>query len=155
MLPTSPHWSAVDHAALVADAERLKRAAGSAAGLPPLLRGKRLAVISDNPDGPAAVAFLQAATELGGQVACVRAAGWGDRGAHSLAPLLGRLYDAIECQGLPPAELRELGRHAGVPVFDGIADAAHPLRQLADTMDGETASNHRHLLQALLAEALG
>ena len=45
MLPTSPLWSAVNRAALIADAERLKRAAASADGLPPLLRGKRLALL--------------------------------------------------------------------------------------------------------------
>jgi ornithine carbamoyltransferase len=155
MLPHASPWSADNGLALIADAARLKRAAASGAGLPQLLRGKRLALLSDDLDGPAATAFVRAATELGGQVARVRASGLGDRHARNLAALLGQLYDAIECQGLPEAELRELGRHAGVPVFDGIAGAAHPLRELADTMDGETACNHRHLLQAVLAAALG
>lgn len=155
MLPNASLWSADKGLALIADAERLKRAAASGSGLPQLLRGKRLALLSDDLDGPAATSFVRAATELGGQVALVRASGLGDRQARNLASLLGQLYDAIECQGLPSAELRELARHAGVPVFDGIGDAAHPLRQLADTMDGETACNHRHLLQALLASALG
>ncbi len=141
--------------ALIASAERLKRAAESADGLPPLLRGKRLALLSDDLDSPAASTFVQAATELGAHVAQVKASGPGQLHLRDLAALLGQLYDAIECQGLPAAELRELRRNAGVPVFDGIADAGHPVRRLADAMGGETADNHRRLLQALLATSLG
>ena len=56
--------------ALAASAERLGRAAASA-GLPQLLRGKRLALLSDDHDSPAAAAFTKAATELGAHVARV------------------------------------------------------------------------------------
>lgn len=140
--------------AVLAGAERLRRAAASAGSPPPLLRGKRLALLSDDQDSPAAAAFVQAATELGGHVARVRASGPGARHVRDLAALLGQLYDGIECQGLPAAELHELSRNAGVPVFDGIGEASHPLRRLADSMDGEPAQNHRYLLQAWLASAL-
>jgi hypothetical protein len=106
MLLTPYPWSpaAIGHddgLALIAGAERLKRAAASPAGLPPLLRGKQLALLSDDPDSPAAQAFVQAATALGGHVTLVRASGPGDRHVPDLAALLGQLYDAIECQGRP------------------------------------------------------
>ncbi|RZL40023.1 MAG: ornithine carbamoyltransferase [Rubrivivax sp.] len=152
LLPARP----LNTLALIAGAERLRRAAASATGLPLLLRGRRFALLSDNHDSPAAAAFVRAATELGGHVARVRASGPGDRPPHDLAALLGQLYDAIECQGLPKADLLELGRHAGVPVFDGIGDAAHPLHRLADTMTGDDAAVNRHrLLQSLLTSSLG
>jgi ornithine carbamoyltransferase len=144
-----------DGLALIAGAERLKRAAASATGLPPLLQGKRLALLSDDQDSAAAQAFVQAATALGGHVARVRASGPGERHVQDLAALLGQLYDAIECQGLAPADLRQLGRNAGVPVFDSVGGAGHPLHRLAGAMPGDAVANHRHLLQALLSTALG
>jgi ornithine carbamoyltransferase len=143
-----------DGLALVASAERLKLAAASATGLRPVLLGKRLALLSDDHASPSAQAFEQAATALGGHVARVPASGPGEHHVQELAALLGQLYDAIECQGLAPADLRQLGRNAGVPVFDCMAGAHHPLRRLAASMAGDPAANHRHLLQALLSNAL-
>lgn len=141
MLKTSYPWSLDSLSrdglrALIDSAGRLKRAAATDAGLPQLLRGRRLALLSDDHDSPAAAAFTMAATELGGHVARVRASNPGEarRDPRDMAALLGQLYDAIECQGLPEAELRQLGRDAGVPVFDAIGDPAHPLNLLAQLM---------------------
>jgi ornithine carbamoyltransferase len=123
--------------ALIGSASRLTRAAAGGAVLPQLLRGKKLALLSDDHAAPAAAAFLRAATELGAHVAHVRASNPGEAGRRDprdMAALLGQLYDAIECQGLPEAELRQLGRDAGVPVFDGIGHPAHPLHLVADLM---------------------
>ena len=44
---------------------------------------------------------------------------------------MGRLYDAIECQGLPRDLVRQLGEEAGVPVYDGLASPTHPTARLA------------------------
>ncbi|MDR7272666.1 ornithine carbamoyltransferase [Pelomonas saccharophila] len=135
------------------------------------LRGRILALLSDDHDSPAAQAFLRAATGLGAQVARVRATEPGPRQLRDRARLLGQLYDAIECQGLDEADLRQLGRDAGVPVFNGIASPDHPLQTLAARMTlqelrGEltlppapidplpaeaVARNHHHLLQAVLS----
>lgn len=154
MLLTPYPWSpgAIDRddgLALIASAERLKLAAASAEGLPPLLRGKRLALLSDDPDTPAGQAFVQAATALGGHVTQLRASGLGERGT---AALLGQLYDAIECQGVPEHDMRRLGRDAGVPVFDSVGRPGHPLYRLADAQD---AAARQRLLQALLMATLG
>lgn len=123
--------------ALVGSAGRLTRAAAGGAVLPQLLRGKKLALLSDDHASPGAAAFLRAATELGAHVARVRAGNPGEAGRRDprdTAALLGQLYDAIECQGLPEAELNQLGRDAGVPVFDGIGHPAHALHLVADLM---------------------
>lgn len=162
---------------LVGSARALQRAAGEAGSRPAPLRGKNLALLSDDPDSPAAHAFLRAATGLGAQVARVRATEPGPRELRDRAGLLGQLYDAIECQGLAEAELRQLDRGAGVPVFNGIASPSHPLKDLATLMTlqdirGDAslpllapplvgplpaealARNHHHLLQAVLSCAL-
>ena len=139
--------------ALMASADRLGRAADGA-GLPQLLRGKRLALLSDDHDSPAAAAFTKAATELGAHVARVRNGSPQEPGRRDRAALLGQLYDAIECQGLAEAELRQLGRDAGVPVFDGIGSPTHRLYADADPVAGRAASDRHRLLQALLCSVL-
>ncbi|MFG6488587.1 hypothetical protein ACG04R_18005 [Roseateles sp. BYS78W] len=151
MPPPFPSWSpdALGHdglSALLDNANRFSRAAASPDGLPPLLRGKRLALLSSDHTSPEALAFQKAATELGAHVALVRADA--ASGPRSLAALLGQLYDAIECQGVDDAALRALDREAGVPVFNNIGSAAHPLYAMAGAADP-----HR-LLQALLCRAL-
>jgi ornithine carbamoyltransferase len=164
---------------LVGRARQFERAAGLADGRPAPLRGKNLALLSDDHASADAAAFLRAATELGAHVARVRATepgAGGRRDPRDTAGLLGQLYDAIECQGLPEGEWRQLDRDAGVPVFNGIASAGHPLQKLAALMTwqelcgdatlpsqlppdcslpAETlARNHHHLLQAALSCAL-
>lgn len=141
--------------ALAASADRLGRAAATDAGLPQLLRGKRLALLSDDHDSPAAAAFTKAATELGAHVARVRNDSPQEAVRRDRAALLGQLYDAIECQGLPEAELRQLSRDAGVPVFDGIGNPAHRLYAVAERTGATQQASHRHhLLQALLCSVL-
>ncbi|MCE4557090.1 ornithine carbamoyltransferase [Pelomonas cellulosilytica] len=134
--------------ALTSRAEGLSRAAADGGALPQLLRGKRLALLSDAPDSPDATAFLQAANELGAHVALVRAGS--AAGPRNRAKLLGQLYDGIECQGLTETELGQLERDAGVPVFDGIGNPGHPIY----AVDGLRACPPRHVLQALLCTAL-
>lgn len=144
--------------ALAAGADRLGRAAAGA-GLPQPLRGKRLALLTADHDSPAAAAFIAAATELGAHVARVRNDSPLEAGRRDRAALLGQLYDAIECQGLAEAELRQLSRDAGVPVFDGIGSPAHRLYAGAVAMTAEPdaareASRRHRLLQALLCSVL-
>lgn len=149
MLPTTYPWSLETLGrdgllALLASADQLSQAASGGAPLPQLLRGKKLALLSDDHAGPDAAAFLRAATELGAHVARVRAGSEpGRRDPRDTAALLGQLYDGIECQGLPEAELRQLGRDAGVPVFDGIGSACHPLHVIADLMTQQDLAGDR------------
>lgn len=122
---------------LIDSARQLQRAASLAEGSSRPLRGRNLALLSDDHASPAADAFLRAATSLGAQVARVRASeppSAALRPPHEMAGLFGQLYDAIECQGLSEADLLRLDRDAGVPVFNGLASAGQPLHAVATLM---------------------
>lgn len=139
MLNPYPYWSLdgltrSNVLGLIGQARQLRQAAASPAGLPALLRGKNLALISSDLDGAAAAAFHRAATELGAQVARIDASAPEEAQPRNIAALLGQLYDAVECQGLPDARARQLAREAGVPVFNGIAEARHATGLIADLM---------------------
>ena len=66
--------------------------------------------------------------------------------------ILTRLYDAIECQGMDAAQVDKLASAAGVPVFDHLASAEHPIARLADLLQylerhsGEGLGEHVALL---------
>lgn len=125
-----------DVRSVIDSAQALKRAA-QREGVPGLLRGKHLALLSDDHSAPAATAFQRAATELGAQVAHVRATDPGQpdrRDPRDTAGLLGQLYDAIECEGLSDQQVLQLDLNAGIPVYNGIGRLDHPTRVLADLM---------------------
>ena len=73
------------------------------------------------------------------------------------ARMLGRLYDAVECQGMASALVQQVGDEAGVPVFDGIATHDHPTARLAEQLEGgaSSADNRRFVLQAVLLSTIG
>ncbi|MEK7152385.1 MAG: ornithine carbamoyltransferase [Patescibacteria group bacterium] len=48
------------------------------------------------------------------------------------AKVLGRMFDGIEFRGFAHATVEELAKHAGVPVWNGLTDLAHPTQILAD-----------------------
>jgi ornithine carbamoyltransferase len=178
------------------DAERLLALAcdlGQAdrsGGVPSLLRGVNIALLSDDQTHHSAALFHRAAAELGAQVSRVAAtdpisapADAQERMAHrrQRARLLGRLYGAIECQGMPDHEVRAIADEAGVPVFNQWGGETHPLQSLSKLMTsrelhGEalghpglddhgpgpispmtqpvTEAHRRHLLQAMLVASL-
>lgn len=150
--------AACDLDALLAHAMALRCAAE--AGAPPsLLRGRNLGLMCAAQDGADAALFRRAATELGAKVAQIepRLTLWSPRiEMRQTARVLGRLYDAIECQGIAPALVRQLSEEAGVPFFDGIAAGGHETAVLAERLGG-TASiqdNRRFVVQAILLEAI-
>lgn len=117
-----------DLASLLDTAQSLK--AAELAGHPQQpLRGKNIAVMSESAEGLALQGFTAAATALGARVAHIRPSV-----SPETAQLLGRLYDAIECEGLPSDALRDIDRSAGRPVFNGLGEPGHPLRVLGDLM---------------------
>jgi ornithine carbamoyltransferase len=122
--------------ALLETARALKHA-GRSGTARRLLRGKNIAVLSDAPAEAPVHSFDRAATALGAQVAHIRPQDAGLTIGHDVsatARMLGRLYDAIECEGLDEPVVQALERHAGVPVFSGLALPAHPTHVLADLM---------------------
>jgi ornithine carbamoyltransferase len=152
--PMSSH----DVNTVLANARSLQRAARAGA-TQPLLRGKNFGLLCEADDDRDAALFRQAAMELGAHVASIRS----NRSklatpqeVRHTARLLGRLYDAVECQGMSPELVQRLGNDAGVPVFDGIASNTHPTACLADLLGEETSSadNRRFVLQAVLLSTL-
>jgi len=50
------------------------------------------------------------------------------------ARVLGRMFDGILFRGYKHATVELLARHAGVPVWNGLTDDAHPTQTLADLL---------------------
>lgn len=50
------------------------------------------------------------------------------------ARVLGRMYDGIEYRGYGQDRVEALAKYAGVPVWNGLTDEAHPTQVLADLM---------------------
>ena len=48
------------------------------------------------------------------------------------ARVLGRMYDGIEYRGFGQAIVEDLGKYAGVPVWNGLTNEFHPTQILAD-----------------------
>jgi ornithine carbamoyltransferase len=100
--------------------------------LPGRLRGKNIALLSDTPSTPAVQAFTEALQALGARVAQVRPAQWQAGQVSQTAVMLGRLYDALVCEGLAPDLVADIGHGAGCPVFSGLATETQALQVLAD-----------------------
>jgi len=152
--PASP--SADTAEALLASARLLQRAEPGS-DTDGLLRGKNLGLVCDREQDADAILFREAAAALGASVSHIRPdlappGGAAGTGLLRTARLLGRLYDGIECQGLAPAWVRQLGRDAGVPVFDGLASATHPTAQLVQELDGADSFERKRqlIVQAVL-----
>jgi ornithine carbamoyltransferase len=126
-----------DAVALIQSARHLK-AADRAGALPQVLKGCNLALLSDDHSSASATEFHKAAAALGAQVSRVQArdpAGSANsKDVKERARLLGRLYQAIECQGMPADEVAAMAAAAGVPVLNHWASPSHPLTVLADLL---------------------
>lgn len=148
--------TASERNALLASAKTLKQVV--AIGLPrPSLRAANLGLLTESDSSPEAVLFQTAAQELNARVVCIRpsvAQLASSDAVRDTARVLGRLYAAIECQGLAPALVAQIRQHAGVPVFDGLASAQHPSAALAAELGPDRELNRRCVLQAALLGAL-
>jgi ornithine carbamoyltransferase len=117
--------------ALLENTTALRRKARRSNAWQPL-RGRRFALLCAAP-GPAADTFTRALASVGGSVALLGAKAWAEqRDLPGAARLLGRLYDAIDGGDAAPALVEHIDRHAGVPVFNGLAQPDHALRLLAE-----------------------
>lgn len=141
---TIPHrnlWSveSLSHADVldVLDTARRLKAAGpdGRAGAP--LRGRNLALLDDTPPSEAVGNLRSAALGLGAQVSHLRPhdARISPQAIDTAtARMLGRLYDAIDCEAMPPERVAEVARESGVPVFNGLGGRQHPTRVLAELL---------------------
>jgi ornithine carbamoyltransferase len=146
-----------DVPALLRQARTLLRVAGTDSART-LLRGKNVGLLCDSPDTASAMLFREAATQLGAQVAHVKpdlSPSSTPQEVQHTARMLGRLYDALECQGMPAALIEQLGRAAGVPVYDGIALPGHSTAPLAYTLGMPSAIDARRcMVQAILLSTI-
>ncbi|MBT9503807.1 MAG: ornithine carbamoyltransferase [Burkholderiaceae bacterium] len=144
-----------DPKTLQAHARRLLLAAQDG-GLQPLLRGKKLGLLCAREDSENAQLFRRAAEALGAHVARLPASLSAQSNAQDVqhtARLLGRLYDAIECQDMDSTLVARVREAADVPVFDTLAAAGpHWIDEPDDP--GSLADRRLSLLQALLLNAL-
>ena len=147
-----------DERALLEQARSLQRA--SAAGrVQPLLRGKNLGLLCADDTQAQALLFRQAASELGAHVAHIGMSLSECSAAQEVthtARMLGRLYDAVECQGLPTAMVQQMAEVAGIAVYDGLASNERLISRLAAQLGDEASAgeNRRFVLQALLLHTI-
>lgn len=144
--------------ALLEQARSLQRAFATGR-LQPLLRGKNLGLLCADDTQAQALLFRQAASELGAHVAHIGMS-LSERSAAQevthTARMLGRLYDAVECQGLPTAMVQQMAEVAGIAVYDGLASDERLISRLAAQLGDEAAAgaNRRFVLQALLLRSI-
>lgn len=161
--PDLPPYPAAEARQLIDQARSLRIAAQSTAGLTAagrLLRDKNLGLLCDRVDSVDAALFRRAATALGARIAHIRpalSASSPPSQVQAMGRLLGRLYDAVECQGLDPALVASLRDAARVPVYDGIATPGHPSAGLGEQVGGDidAAEGRCLVLQAMLLNAIG
>lgn len=118
-------------------ARRLKQARLNGQAVTPL-RGCNLALLNDAPPPDGTGSLRHAARDLGAQVSHLRpsdsriAPGNAD---EATARMLGRLYDAIDCEAMSPDLVARVAQGAGVPVFNGLGAHGHPTRVLAELLN--------------------
>jgi len=107
------------------------------------LSGKTLAMIFERPSTRTRVSFEVAMRQLGGDAIMLTAEemqlGRGETIADT-AQVLSRYVDVIMIRTLDHDAVRELARHATIPVINGLTRRSHPCQVLADVM---TFEEHR------------
>ncbi|MFC9931931.1 ornithine carbamoyltransferase [Streptomyces sp. NPDC127190] len=103
----------------------------------PRLTGKHIALIFEKTSTRTRCAFEVAAADQGSRTTYL---GPGDthvghkESIADTARVLGRMFDGIEYRGSEQSIVAELAAHAGVPVYNGLTDTAHPTQSLCDML---------------------
>jgi ornithine carbamoyltransferase len=123
----------------------------------PRLTGKEIALVFEKTSTRTRSAFEVAAYDQGAHVTHLDPSGSQLGHKESVADtarVLGRMYDAIEFRGSRQADVEELARHAGVPVYNGLTDEWHPTQMLADflTMHEHTGKPYDKLSYAFVGD---
>jgi ornithine carbamoyltransferase len=152
-----PGDDAPDAAVLRSRARELADA-GRAGLAATLLRGKNIGLLSAGGDavGDGSL-LLHAATGLGAQVARLPSSLGENSSLQEVdhtARMLGRLYDAVICQGLPLALVRRIRAGAGVPVLDGTTSWDQAASLLAQAQPDHGQDPRRFAVQAALFAAM-
>ena len=136
---------------LAADLKAKKKA-----GIPhKLCEGKNIALIFEKTSTRTRCAFEVAGYDLGMGVTYLDPSGSQIGKKESIADtarVLGRMYDGIEYRGFGQEIVEELGKHAGVPVWNGLTNEFHPTQILADFL---TISEHFGKLKGIKMVYMG
>src|SRR4051795_3527629 len=103
----------------------------------PRMTGKNIALIFEKTSTRTRCAFEVAAYDQGAHVTYLGPDGSQIGKKESMkdtARVLGRMFDAIEYRGKAQAVVEEMGKYAGVPVYNGLTDEFHPTQMLADVL---------------------
>lgn len=112
------------------------------------LIGKNIALIFEKASTRTRCAFEVAAFDQGAQVSYIGPSGSQIGHKESMkdtARVLGRMYDGIQYRGFGQDIVETLGKHAGVPVWNGLTDEFHPTQILADFLTMLEHSNGKPL----------
>jgi len=99
------------------------------------LKNKNIALIFEKSSTRTRCAFEVAVHDQGGNVTYLGPSGSQIGHKESMkdtARVLGRMYDGIEYRGFGQDIVEELGKYAGVPVWNGLTNEFHPTQILAD-----------------------
>ena len=106
------------------------------------LQKKQIVLLFEKDSTRTRTSFEVAAYDQGAHVTYI-----GSTGSHmgvsesikDTARVLGRVYDGIGYRGFSQSVVEELAHHAGIPVWNGLTNEAHPTQILADFL---TMSEH-------------
>ena len=122
------------------------------------LAGKNIALIFEKTSTRTRCAFEVAAHDQGAHVTYLGPTGSQIGVKESMkdtARVLGRMYDGIEYRGFAQTIVEDLGRYAGVPVWNGLTNEFHPTQILADflTMREHSVKPLQQISYAYLGDA--
>ena len=101
------------------------------------LVGKNIALIFEKTSTRTRCSFEVAAHDLGMHVTYLDPSGSQIGKKESIADtarVLGRMFDGIEYRGYGQEIVEELAEYAGVPVWNGLTNEAHPTQMIADML---------------------
>ena len=106
------------------------------AGIPHKMHeGKNIVLLFEKDSTRTRCAFEVAGADLGMSVTYLGPSGSQMGKKESIADtarVLGRMYDGIEYRGFAQTIVEDLGKYAGVPVWNGLTNEFHPTQILAD-----------------------
>ncbi len=108
------------------------------------LRGKHIALIFEKDSTRTRSSFEVAASDQGAGTSYMGASGSHMGSTETIkdtARVFGRMYSGIGFRGYAQADAEELAKYAGVPVWNGLTNEAHPTQVLADFL---TMQEHAH-----------
>ncbi|MCF8371460.1 MAG: ornithine carbamoyltransferase [Bacteroidales bacterium] len=108
------------------------------------LEGKNIVLLFAKDSTRTRCAFEVAALDQGAHVTFLGPSGSQMGKKESMkdtARVLGRMYDGIEYRGFGQEIVEELGKYAGVPVWNGLTTEFHPTQILADFLTMQEHSN--------------